>query len=127
MARTEEMPQTVLSNDYYLLPKDLAITALELMDVGVPDWQEKAACQGMGFEAFFGKDESRLSQQKTRVAKKICRTCPVQLECELYTEVNGDEYGIWAGQDRTASPIEEQAPSINVPPQRISSDSLLSV
>jgi len=127
MARTEEMPQTVLSSYYYLVPKDLAMTALEVMDISVPDWQEKAACQGMGYEAFFGKDENHLSRQKSRVAKKICQTCPVQLECELYTERNGDEYGVWAGQDRTAGPIEEQIQEINLPLPRTSTESLLSV
>ena len=53
-------------------------------------WRKRAACQGMGFTAFFQLERSELDKE----ARRTCMTCPVQDYCREYAD---DTYaiGIW--------------------------------
>lgn len=41
-------------------------------------WRHRAACIGQPIDLFFSE---RGQQKKNQVAKAICRTCPVRIDC----------------------------------------------
>lgn len=51
------------------------------------DWH-RAACEGVGWDPFFGGDEGE--------AKALCQGCPIQRDCLRYA-VNAHEVGVWGG------------------------------
>lgn len=55
-------------------------------------WQTRAQCVGVDPEVFF-PDRG----QPTRIAKWICRRCPVQRECLDYALAARIDDGIWGG------------------------------
>ena len=57
-------------------------------------WMAKAACTGMDFNTFF-PEKGRSDAAK--MAKEICRSCPVRVRCLEYANNNGIMYGIWGG------------------------------
>ncbi|MGD0983350.1 MAG: WhiB family transcriptional regulator [Acidimicrobiales bacterium] len=63
-------------------------------------WQAKAACRGPHAVVFFPpshperKDE-RIARE--RIAKEICRTCPVVKSCLEYAVRIREANGIWGG------------------------------
>lgn len=64
------------------------------------DWQRDAACRGEHAAAFFPpthfeRKEMRLARE--RVAKAICRTCPVSAECLQYAISSREPHGVWGG------------------------------
>jgi WhiB family redox-sensing transcriptional regulator len=66
------------------------------------NWQERAACTGLG-GVFFGPDVELPEDRKAREAsaKAICATCPVRLRCLAYRlgiEQQLDA-GVWGGYD----------------------------
>lgn len=66
---------------------------------GDQEWRTQAKCVGENPELWFAQTGTPEAQQ----AKRICITCPVRLECDLYANNTHQTYGIWAGQnlDRT--------------------------
>ena len=57
-------------------------------------WQEQAACRGMDPELFYpGPGEA----QKVRVARAVCRSCPVQERCREFALSLRDPFGIFGG------------------------------
>jgi Transcription factor WhiB len=69
-----------------------------------PAWHARAACRGMGTDAFF----PRLGETGME-ARAICARCPVRREC-LATAMNDDERGIWGGQaDRDRAQLRRAA------------------
>ena len=48
-------------------------------------WQDSAACKGLDSRVFLSGVTSRV-----QVAKAICATCPVQLECLSFAVQNED-------------------------------------
>ncbi|MFG3340572.1 WhiB family transcriptional regulator [Glycomyces sp. NPDC048151] len=59
-------------------------------------WDERAACQGMNTEIWFGSAETTMP-----LAKLICRRCPVQYEClRAALQVPGTK-GVWGGLSET--------------------------
>jgi WhiB family redox-sensing transcriptional regulator len=58
-----------------------------------PAWHAKAACRGMGTDAFF---PSRGEVLKVRAARAVCEGCAVRQECLDAALANGD-LGIWGG------------------------------
>jgi WhiB family transcriptional regulator, redox-sensing transcriptional regulator len=56
-----------------------------------PDWQERAACRGMGPAFFFPTTGTN------NKAPEICDTCPVRWECFDYAVKHNMVYGIWGG------------------------------
>jgi WhiB family transcriptional regulator, redox-sensing transcriptional regulator len=64
------------------------------------EWQQRAACRGEHAVAFFPpphfeRKELRLARE--RLAKAICRTCPVSSECLEYALSSQEPHGVWGG------------------------------
>ena len=66
----------------------------------VPDLRG-AACKGADTDLFFSADEADIEK-----ARAICLGCPVRLRCAQWADSNGEEYGIWAGEDRSARRLQ---------------------
>lgn len=60
---------------------------------GIPDWHLKAACAGKDDLMFPDKGQRLIEQE----AKRVCRNCPVALECLRESVDLGDFHGIRAG------------------------------
>lgn len=73
-------------------------------DAPIPDnhltWRDRARCAGVDPELFF---PSRGRGPSSGVpAQRICRRCPVQLECLQYAITHPDgQYGTWGGATET--------------------------
>ncbi|QSE92371.1 WhiB family transcriptional regulator [Rhodococcus pseudokoreensis] len=63
------------------------------------DWQKNAACRGMHSSIFFHPDRERgpARERRIRVAKYICRQCPVLDNCRTHALTVVEPYGIWGG------------------------------
>lgn len=57
-----------------------------------PGWQIQAACRGMDVNLWFPEHG-----ENGNTAKRICRDCPVQEECQQYAVGNFEQHGIWGG------------------------------
>lgn len=55
-------------------------------------WRKDAACGGMPSEVFFPE-----RGQTTEAAKKVCRRCPVRLECLEFALSTHERHGVWGG------------------------------
>lgn len=59
------------------------------------DWKEYAACRECDPELFFPSEGDKFCG---RIAKYVCRQCPVQTDCLEYALASTRrEYGIWGG------------------------------
>ena len=58
------------------------------------DWKEQAACKGMDRSIFF---PALGYNQHSKVAIKICKTCPVKQRCTEFAINNKIAFGIWGG------------------------------
>ncbi len=68
------------------------------MIVQYEDWQKEAACIGKT-DIFFGptNEKTQIRRKREAIAKTICRSCPVLVQCRDYARAN-PEYGIWGGE-----------------------------
>lgn len=71
------------------------------------DWQERAACRGIGSALFFGPDGERGRDRavREREAMKICAGCPVRTDCLEHALRTPEDFGVWGGtgeEDRAA-------------------------
>jgi WhiB family transcriptional regulator, redox-sensing transcriptional regulator len=57
-------------------------------------WQDRAACRGHD-PAFWDTEPSR--SREIAQGKRICRECPVQLQCLDWAVVNKEPVGVWGG------------------------------
>jgi WhiB family redox-sensing transcriptional regulator len=57
----------------------------------VADWPSLAACRNGDPDALF------VQGAEQNVAKRICRSCPVRLECLADALDNRIEFGVWGG------------------------------
>lgn len=48
-------------------------------------------------DAFFLDDDSSARAGDYRVAKGLCRSCPIRFECAEYAVSNNEPYGVWGG------------------------------
>jgi hypothetical protein len=71
-----------------LAPHDIEPDVLELLER--PEWHQRAACRGVGPDAFFPE-----KGQSLEPAREHCRRCPVRVECVAAGAHEVD--GIWAG------------------------------
>lgn len=62
---------------------------------------EKAKCGTMSPDVFFPDDDltGRELIHKERIAKAVCASCEIQLECRRYACQSDIEYGIWGGMN----------------------------
>jgi WhiB family transcriptional regulator, redox-sensing transcriptional regulator len=61
------------------------------------DWHVDAACRGADPELFFPDDDIRFTRARVKMAKIICRSCPVSVTCLSWALTSGEEGGIWGG------------------------------
>ena len=59
-------------------------------------WQDDAECAEIASEFFF-PDEDNPVAGNYRVAKRICDSCPVAVQCLEYALVDRIPYGMWGG------------------------------
>jgi WhiB family redox-sensing transcriptional regulator len=73
-------------------------------------WQDKAACQGLDVQLFFGADEEQQPEREVREAKAkaVCESCPVRRECLDYALRNSVRYGIWGGLNEKERALERR-------------------
>ena len=64
------------------------------------EWQNGAACRGMGSETFFHPVNERNAAREDRIAaaKAICRRCPAIKECLEHALRVREPYGVWGGR-----------------------------
>ena len=62
-----------------------------------PDWREEAACRDTDPELDFPDDGIRSARAQVKMAKLICRGCPVSATCLSWALASGQEAGIWGG------------------------------
>ncbi len=70
-------------------------------------WQELGLCRSVDPLLFFHPQNERGSSRSRRdqSAKRVCVSCPVQLECADYAIRAREPYGVWGGlseEDREA-------------------------
>lgn len=64
-------------------------------------WQDEAACLPCDPELFFPIGESAADQEQIRKARKICRGCPVIMECLNEALRQSTQDGIFGGLTAT--------------------------
>lgn len=57
-----------------------------------PDWRAEALCAQVDPDLWFPERGGAVS-----AAQRICRGCPVRVECLADALVNGERFGIWGG------------------------------
>lgn len=63
-------------------------------DPPAESWQDRALCAQVDPELFFPeKHETALA----KLAKRVCRACPVRQECLDDALDRGEEFGVWGG------------------------------
>jgi WhiB family transcriptional regulator, redox-sensing transcriptional regulator len=63
------------------------------------NWRARAACLDCPPELFFPNDKSQVLEDRTQLAKQVCRSCDVSEECLSYALRTCQEFGIWGGTD----------------------------
>jgi WhiB family redox-sensing transcriptional regulator len=60
------------------------------------EWQERAACRGIGWQLFFSD-----AADDIRAALAICRRCDVRSQCLDAAMRTGEAFGVWGGTPET--------------------------
>lgn len=58
----------------------------------IPAWTEQALCAEVDTDLFFPDKGA-----PTADAKRMCRGCPVRLDCLTYALDNDERHGVWGG------------------------------
>lgn len=74
------------------------------LEAGAVHWRALAACRQFSHELFLSEDE-----QEIKLAKVICRTCPVSREC-FEAGRAGEKAGIWGGYTHEELRVGECVP-----------------
>lgn len=61
-----------------------------------PEWMQLAECAFVDPELWYPHEKGDPGIQ----AKRICRRCPVRIECLQYALDNDEQHGIWGGKSR---------------------------
>ncbi len=65
------------------------------------EWAPQAACRGIDAKIFFDDDSpgrrKRSDGPRSALAKAICETCPVRLDCLEYALITSEPHGVWGG------------------------------
>ena len=62
----------------------------------VDDWRNHAACLTADLAAFF-PITTTAAGESAEPAVRICRGCPVRMECLDFALTNDERYGVWGG------------------------------
>jgi WhiB family redox-sensing transcriptional regulator len=61
------------------------------------DWRLYAACLDDDTELWFRETRADQAEGRSDPAKKVCRDCPVRLQCLAYALQSNERWGIWGG------------------------------
>lgn len=63
------------------------------------EWQLVAACRGVDTQVFFAPDAERGLRRlaRERVAKAVCKSCPVIDLCRAHALRTREPFGVWGG------------------------------
>lgn len=77
----------------------VSITSVAGIRVDSWQWQQHGACGGLDESHFFHPDNERGNQRERReaAAKRVCRGCPVVVQCREHALSVGEPYGVWGG------------------------------
>jgi WhiB family transcriptional regulator, redox-sensing transcriptional regulator len=56
-------------------------------------WRRDARCRGYGVNTFY-PEKMGVNHPEVKIAKRICRQCPVQEQCLIDAINHGDQFGI---------------------------------
>lgn len=56
------------------------------------NWISQAACRGLDTELFYPE-----AGEPTAMAREVCDSCPVSVQCLEHAITNREQYGIWGG------------------------------
>jgi WhiB family redox-sensing transcriptional regulator len=62
------------------------------------DWMDNAACKDEDPEKFFPSGTGVKGQRQAAAAERICRGCPVRVECQAQKRSTGSTSGVWGGR-----------------------------
>ena len=62
------------------------------------EWMDHIACKDLDADLFFPDKPGVVGRAQAREAARICKTCPVQLECAEHRVVTGAAAGVWGGR-----------------------------
>lgn len=60
------------------------------------EWLADAACEDVAPEIFFPSSSASASFNVPE-ARRICRSCPVRMQCLEYALANNERWGVWGG------------------------------
>lgn len=65
----------------------------------LPEWTRSAACAGRDTQDFFPEDRKSVAEEieASWLAKRICSTCRVRVQCLEHAFAMKDEHGIFGG------------------------------
>jgi WhiB family transcriptional regulator, redox-sensing transcriptional regulator len=81
-------------------------------------WRHDAACLDADPELFFPIGTASAASRQAQEAKRICRTCPAQVQCLAWALENGVTDGVWGGrtaEERRAIRSRERRAGTGVP------------
>lgn len=61
------------------------------------DWHKDVACRDADPELFFPIGTTGAALRQEEEAKRICRNCPVQIQCMTWALETGVTDGVWGG------------------------------
>ena len=61
------------------------------------NWHEDVACRDADPDLFFPIGTTGAALRQMEEAKRICRDCPVQIQCLAWALENGAADGVWGG------------------------------
>ncbi|TQC44847.1 WhiB family transcriptional regulator [Rhodococcus sp. WS4] len=89
-------------------------------------WQREAECRSMDSDLFFPREGERYRSwtRRARLAKAICSTCPVKVECRTHALSSGEGHGVWGGlleQERQEfvsgrTPVDQKRTPLRIKP-----------
>lgn len=68
-----------------------------------PGWMKGAACKGLAFPDVDPWHHEVGEADLTRIAKRICASCPVMDQCREYGDTIPNAQGIWGGRSIRAA------------------------
>lgn len=60
-------------------------------------WRNDGICFGTFDPSFYGDDEDVGTSKQHEAARRICYSCPVQVECLSYCLETNQKWGVWGG------------------------------
>jgi WhiB family transcriptional regulator, redox-sensing transcriptional regulator len=85
----------------------LVEVSMRAVDTSYQDWRAFAACAGSDPDVFFAP-----GALEHKLAKKVCRHCPVRSQCLAYAMDERLDHGVWGGlTERERRRYRRQAPA----------------